>query len=436
MFEYSWETRAAGAGLRLTAAASTTVSFVLHGAGLIAISSGLLRIPVLKDPGLTERYSVRHLDLHSPEPRQSKVTAPQQQAASSKAAHAAAAALPVGGGRDRQTVVQPGFRTRESVQMQAPIPSVVTWTPELAAEKQIVLPTPDSSTSVQAPPSVEAPNQELQAVSDPVSSGRLTPLVDMQPPGTTSPISSPTHGDIQMAPATMSRSEEPPTAAAVLSVSDLRMREGSIVLPPVNQLHGPAATAVPGSEEAAAVQPPVPALPAPKPTEAATEDRDAMASQLNAVRVELPKDGRFGFVAIGGMDGEQYPEAFEMWNGRVAYTAYLHVGLAKSWVMQYAQTRVADAQTSGVVARLEAPWPYDILRPNLSSSQMTADALIVHGTLSEAGRFESLAVAFPTKFPGADNVLQALKAWQFRPARQQGKAVSVEILLIIPDQAG
>jgi hypothetical protein len=232
----------------------------------------------------------------------------------------------------------------------------------------------------------------------------------------------------------MSRSEETPTPAAVLSVSDLRMREGSVVLPPVNQMHGANETAVPGSEKASSEQPAEPAPPAPQPSNA-PEDRDAIASQLNAVRVELPKDGRFGFVAIGSLDGEQYPEAFEMWNGRMAYTAYLHVGLTKSWIMQYAQTRAADAQTSGVVARLEAPWPYDILRPNLSSSQMTTDALIVHGTLSEAGRFESLAIAFPTKFPGADTVLEALKAWQFRPARQQGRAVSVEILLIIPDQA-
>ena len=437
MFESSWEVRGLGAGLRLSAATSTTVSFVLHGAGLIAISSGLIRIPAVQDPSLTERYSVRHVELHSPEPRQAKPKIEAPQTASNGAPHAPSPALPKGGGHDKQTLVQPGFHTHDSVQLKAPVPSVVVWTPELATDKNIVLPAPNAPTSAEAPPSIESPNEELQAVSDPVSCGRLTPLVDMQPPGTTSPMISKTDSEIQMAPSTMSRSEEQPTPAAVLSVSDLRMREGSVVLPPVNQLHGPDPESRPGGESVAAAQPSEPLAPAPQPATGTPteENRDAAAAQLNAVHVELPKDGRFGFVAIGSMDGEQYPEAFEMWNGRVAYTAYLHVGLSKSWVMQYAQTRAADAQSSGVVARLEAPWPYDILRPNLSSSQMTTDALIVHGTLSEAGKFESLAIAFPTKFPGADTVLQALKEWQFRPARQQGKAVSVEILLIIPDQS-
>jgi hypothetical protein len=118
----------------------------------------------------------------------------------------------------------------------------------------------------------------------------------------------------------------------------------------------------------------------------------------------------------------------------VAYTAYLHVGLTKNWILQYAVIRSTDGGRAGVVGHLEAPWPYDIVRPNLMSKDLNADALLVHGFLNQAGRLESLAIAFPSGFRYAAFVLQALRQWQFRPALQNGQATAVEVLLIIPDE--
>jgi len=82
---------------------------------------------------------------------------------------------------------------------------------------------------------------------------------------------------------------------------------------------------------------------------------------------------------------------------------------------------------------LEAPWPYNIVRPNLTAGAINADALMVHGFVDEAGRFESLAVAFPPEFPQAEYVLNALTQWQFRPAEENGRPAKVEVVLIIPE---
>ena len=170
--------------------------------------------------------------------------------------------------------------------------------------------------------------------------------------------------------------------------------------------------------------------------EAKREDVDDIAvdgRRISTEHIALPRDGKFSVVAVGTSLEEQYPETAEVWANRVAYTAYLHVGLRKNWILQYSATRAAETATAGRVARLDAPWPYDILRPNLLSRDLNADALMVHGFLNQAGRFESLAIAFPSGFRYASFVLYALRQWQFRPAQQNGRATAVEVLLIIPE---
>jgi hypothetical protein len=150
--------------------------------------------------------------------------------------------------------------------------------------------------------------------------------------------------------------------------------------------------------------------------------------------ISLPRDGKFGVVVVGSSLEEQYPEIAPVWGGRLAYTVYLHVGLAKSWILQYSVPRSDEAAAAGSVARLDAPWPFEIVRPNIDPGSINADALMVHGTVNKAGRFESLNIVFPPDFPQARFVLNTLRQWQFRPATQSGQNTDVEILLIIPDQ--
>ena len=118
----------------------------------------------------------------------------------------------------------------------------------------------------------------------------------------------------------------------------------------------------------------------------------------------------------------------------MASTVYVHVGLAKSWILQYSQPENPDGAAAGNSARIEAPWPYDITRPTLAAGDLDADALMVHGFVNKEGKFETLAVVFPPQFAREKFVLDALNQWRFRPAMQNRQTTPVEILLVIPDE--
>ncbi len=162
-----------------------------------------------------------------------------------------------------------------------------------------------------------------------------------------------------------------------------------------------------------------------------TDSASNQDGEPGTTHITLPKDGRFGVVVVGNSLQEQFPEIAEVWNGRLAYTAYLHVGLSKSWILQYSIPRSDDAAASGTIAHLEAPWPYNIVRPNLAPGSVDADALMIHGFVDPSGRFEMLSVVFPQSFAQAQFILSALQRWQFRPATEDGKNARVEVLLII-----
>ena len=154
-------------------------------------------------------------------------------------------------------------------------------------------------------------------------------------------------------------------------------------------------------------------------------------SDASIAHIVLPKDGQFGVVVVGSSLAEQYPEIVSIWGSRIVYTVYLHVGLSKSWILQYSVPRTTDAATGN--AKPEAPWPYDISRPTLAPGDVNSDAVMVHGFVNLAGRFEQLAIVFPPEFTQSNFVLSALQQWKFRPARQNGQVASVEVLLIIPE---
>jgi hypothetical protein len=283
-------------------------------------------------------------------------------------------------------------------------------------------------------------------------SSSLTPT-DVLPvfPSTTAPLV--VHGPkmVQMAPVTATQTTQQPTPTAVMSISDLRMADGTATLPPVNQTttqndtgilapgqtsSGKAANGVGGVGKdpragdgvvAAAV---TGARSGDKPGTGEGAGDDAFTTE----RLTLPKNGEFGAVIVGASLQEKYPEMSSVWNDRVAYTVYLHVGLEKSWILQYSLPRSGDAAAAGNITRLEAPWPYNIVRPNIAPGAFNADAILVHGFVNQSGRFEQLGLAFPPEFREAQFVLDALNQWQFRPAVQNGQTERVEVLLIIPEE--
>ncbi len=148
-------------------------------------------------------------------------------------------------------------------------------------------------------------------------------------------------------------------------------------------------------------------------------------------RIQLPRNGQYGVVVVGASLADQYPETLGMWSGRLAYTVYLHVGLAKNWILQYSLPRFAEK--AGNKGRPDAPWPYLIVRPHLMPDDSDADAIMVHGFINSGGHFEQLAIVFPPQFTQKTFVLGSLEQWRFRPAMQNGQHTPVEVLLIIPE---
>lgn len=425
---------------------SIFLSGICHGLGASLLWFGLIHAPRIRETLITERYSVRHLDLRSselgagarpndsyyPRLRSKKDSKDTDEDRPEPVLPNIANAVEA-----KQTLLQPEFHTRTTLTDAAPIPTVVVWTPELASTKRIVAPITEKPTTIDARPSLDAPNQELNPGDHAITSADLQPKSSDLSPGTTSPIVLRADSVLHLAPTTSSDSPDLPTPTALLSLSDLRMMDGTIILPPVNQIHSVLDSGFLSPAPAAGEQADRPAQ---GPGEGFNQESEMLSpvSDVADVRttqhIQMQKDGKFGVIVVGTSLAEEYPQTTQIWSDRVAYTAYLHVGLTKNWILQYAQLRSTEAAGNGSVARLEAPWPYDILRPNLVSSDLNADALMVHGILNEAGQLESLAVAFPQQFAQAAFVLQALEKWQFRPARQQGKPTAVEVLLIIPDE--
>jgi hypothetical protein len=332
-------------------------------------------------------------------------------------------------------------------------------------------------------------------------------------PSTTSPVTTHVPLQVQMPPVTSSTSSLQPTPVAILSLSDLRAKDVTVNLPPVNETkasntqalgapgpaqkstsnqgsadtktagagagqgsatnannpgagQGPATkTNNPGAGQGQAAQVTSPGAGAGQGNDAKSNNSGPGASNgkpgpaqsgpaqsgpassgtapnsgsgeeamAGATLVTVPRDGRFGSVIVGNSLEDRYPEIADLWSGRLTYTAYLHVGLSKSWILQYSLPRSADAASAGAVARLDAPWPYSIVRPNLDPGSIDADALMIHGFVNQTGRFETLTIVFPEDFPKAQFVLAALQKWQFRPASQDGQSARVEVLIIIPDQ--
>jgi len=449
---------------------SFLVSFVAHIGAVAVLAFGIVYTPEIHDRVMSEHLAVRHLDLHVPEPKIHKRAGSE---IAYPGPHTAVHTASPGGSQASmreiadaepgpQTLVQPDLPKHVDLKEKIPVPTVVIWSPKKNVVKDVVAPLPEKPTASDAKPAVDPPNEEMSLADLSISSTSMVSATHAIAPSTTSPLV--VHGpdQVQLPPASTSQSTAQPTPTAVMALSDIQMPNGTVVLPPVNE------TAVHASPGAVT---PGPASDSPRAGSGNSNSRgsgigagqdagepgalNANAGNLNGTNrgsgrnglsgsgsgdqpatdlITLPQDGQFGAVVVGATLEEKYPEAARVWSGRMAYTVYLHVGLAKSWILQYSLPSAEDAAAAGNISRLEAPWPYNIVRPNLSHDSMNADALMVHGFVNQAGRFELLAVAFPPEFEQAQFVLDALRQWQFRPAAQNGQSERVEVVLIIPEE--
>jgi hypothetical protein len=439
---------------------SIIVSVVLHGAVIGVVAYVLLFGPQIRHKTLAERLAVRHLDLNMPDPVKAysdakgkfypgSRPAPHKPAPAGKPEAEAAQLHDITPAiQSLQTLMQP---KAPQLPKDTPLPTVVLLTPEKVPVKTIVAPKPTPPTAAEMKPMLEAPNKEVKLADIRMSATDLSQQKVPLMPSTTSPVV--VHGpDLpQKAPETVANTPAEPTPATVVSLSDLQMQHGTVVLP---QSNTSASSNLPGTLAPGQGQGQNPSQSTLHNTDGkggkttgpgisdskdrASGDRNAASNdsgkggQGAPAHIVLPRTGGFGSVVVGDSLKEKYPEVGPLWSGRLAYTVYLHVGLTKSWILQYSLPRATDAAAAGFNQRLDAPWPYNIVRPADGAGEMDADALMIHGFVNQAGRFENLTILFPPEFAEAQLMLDSLRQWEFRPAAQNGQSVRVEILLIIP----
>ena len=440
---------------------SVLVSAVVHVVTAVLVTIGVVQSRI-GTPIPETRFQLRQLDLETPRDVMRSAANEVEYKAPNKAAHP-----PSAGGNPKmqapalsevakvdlgpQTLVQPDIKTHAVIVKPIPVPAIAIWQPVKVAVNKIVAPLPQQEVAMQTNPALTPPNQALTIKDLEISPSDLSneklPIVA----STTTPLALAGRNLPAQAPAPMtaSKSSSQPTPATVVSLSNLTMLNGTVVLPPINETASRPAPGVIGSEAGKEIAKQGTGKGAgPKTGEGPSTSDNAQGSHagpgegsgsvsgsgsLTVAHVTVPAQGHFGAVVVGNSVAGEFPEVADAWNGRVAYTVYLHVGLDKSWIMQYALPRMAEAHAAGQGEDVAAPWPYSIVRPNLTPGSINGDALLVHGYVNKLGHFESLSIAFPPDFSEGPFVLGALQQWQFRPAKQNGEVAKVEILLIIPE---
>ncbi|MGO8718596.1 MAG: hypothetical protein ACLQMO_05180 [Acidobacteriaceae bacterium] len=380
---------------------------------------------------ITERYNLRQLDLemlaeleqarvphpdplNAPVPNKPRLTAP---------APSHSIKTPV---ERLQPLIQPDLPNTVKMAQQIPVPRIVLWSASNKVVQKITPPT-IKRPAANAIPVLDRPNQEIRIADVAISSNSQLALKSQVIPSTTLPVADRNAIQVQQL-SSVSQIAAASTPAAILSLSDIQLVKGTAELPPV--------TAAPKSDARTG-------LAAGQGKNTSTENGNGSGkseaggdelTELTVTPFALSQEGHFSAVIVGNDLAEDYPELAGLWAGRATYTVYLHVGLSKAWTLQYGLPRDAKPAAAGAVTRLDPPWAYSIVRPNLPPGSINADALMIHGFINASGKFENLSVAFPQPFPIAQFVLHALQQWQFRPATRDGQAAKVEVLLIIPDQ--
>jgi hypothetical protein len=388
---------------------------------------------------ITDHYTVRELDMNALAEQMSQRIPypphPHTPAPAHKAQQAPPPPPKIQARLSPQTLIQPDLPNPITLSQQIPVPRIVLWSANKTVVKKIVPPLPQKPAAADVLPVLDRPNQELKLANVNVASSKLPSQKLPLTASTTSPVTIQNPGQAQLPPASASQQSATPTPAAILSLSDVKLQNGTVMLPPVTEAQKSNSQQGLGSGQAQNASGQT------GKGDSAARNQGASgfgttadtSGQPTSTPITLPKDGHFAAVIVGNALEQEFPEIGGVWNGRMAYTAYLHVGLAKSWILQYSLPRDTDAAPGGA-SRLDAPWPYNIVRPNLAPDSIDADALMIHGFINPSGRFENLSVVFPQPFSMAQFVLNALKQWQFRPAMQNGQPAKVEVLIIIPEQ--
>jgi hypothetical protein len=154
--------------------------------------------------------------------------------------------------------------------------------------------------------------------------------------------------------------------------------------------------------------------------------------------IHYPPDGRFDAVVVQAGAGDLVPEAEDLLTGRPVQTVYLEVGTAREWVLQYCVPSGTAAAQSGMVVslggptKMQAPWIRTVALPPRRAR--SPKATVFYGKLQPNGHFMDMRALARPQYQDRPELLPYLEQWEFRPAKRDGIAAEIEILLIIPPE--
>lgn len=468
---------------------SFLVSVVVHVGVAGLILYGFLFAPRLNMKEAAERYTLREVDITSaeldrPQSAPAGMYPSQSGAASSAVAHSAAAAaaaslrqIPKLHLADH-TVVQPDVPIKPIELKHTPLPSLLLWSASKPNVKLLTVPPPDKMAHVNAKPLLTRPTTQMNVSDVPITPTPFTTNQPMPMPSSSTPIQVRGPDLADRIPHTSADIPVESASGAVLSIAETHLVQGKLMVPALNQtaagnangamgtgktgnaqqngtgngqgqMNGsPQSKGTGGGNTAGAAGNPHGTVAggggsSGKGNGAGNGKNQAGAgggsggagqgSEPSFARINLPPNGQYGVVVVGSAMSDEFPETATLWGDRLIYSVYLNVGLAHNWVLQYALPANVDAGSAGGINHVEAPWPFYLVRPNEAMAKINADALMIHGFINAIGRFEEMTVVLPPRYHGAEGLLSALDLWKFRPAKHNGKAAKVEVLLIIPE---
>jgi len=154
--------------------------------------------------------------------------------------------------------------------------------------------------------------------------------------------------------------------------------------------------------------------------------------------INRPPTGNFDAVVVQSSPTDQYPESRGLLSGRPIYSVYIPMGTARDWTLFFCVPGEKPESNNSPVVRLgpfgvpvKAPYPTKLVKPAITLPSYEK-YILVHGTVNQDGKFQSLRLVRSIKPETDQAVLAALAAWEFRAATRDGAAIAVEFLLSIP----
>ena len=224
---------------------SFAASILFHGlAAAVAWFSIAYKPPIAHVT--TEHFAMRELDLHTPDEQKRaaavrrayphpKSGAPANASHGRPSQKAPVLRQVAQTKRGPQTLIQPDLIDPATLAQTIPVPQVLIWKPSPTPIKRIVPPSQPNPVAADVTPSAERPNDEMVVANINLSSSFKPTAKPIIPPSTTSPVAIHTPQPVQAPPVSTSQTTAAPAPSAVLSLSDVRMTDGTAALPPVSE---------------------------------------------------------------------------------------------------------------------------------------------------------------------------------------------------------